>query len=607
MNASVPPKHDNNGNGGGGDGDGGSGDGGTSGGSTSVPSGVPTLTSASESSSGTVLPPFYMSTDEERAAIKALSKEMPVFHGGSKAPSEWPSFWSRISSILRFSTYTPGGPLVTTPENANNSHRLYLLLTLKLGSPADLPFLDNPEYVGHGFEMLARLQQTYAPSQKSDLYSNFVGLVFLEQGPTDSVEYIASRIRHYAAMLAAGGWRQEPILLTMVLMKALDDRYDALKSDFSLNPEIYAVLTVDQLEQRILKWAASRKVLSSSDPSLSASAAAAATKPRGLPASDTPAKPTASSSSPDLTTELITARVKEGRCVCSRRKHKLPDCLQFLKAGFVITSDPAKAKERLAEVESKHKKLKASASAAAPPPPTTPSGDTSAPTGTASHVTTTPNRFAALDSDDDEDGFDQDVGVSYATVAGKAKSASALYLTASSLLSHSTCVGSSSHVAVLPVGSASNVTTPSVVIADSGATDHMWHDYNAFTSYRPTSSQHVLLADNTKAPVAGIGSIKIILDGHVCGLRNVLHVPSLRVPLYSLRAHRRMKGCGFIGDNGRFQVYFPSFVTTVDDSSDSYIPYSPLGRASPCFPGPQHQNHPCQEWDLPQRLLAPSS
>ncbi len=150
-------------------------------------------------------------------------------------------------------------------------------------------------------------------------------------------------------MLAAGGWHQEPILLTMVVMKALDDRYDARKSDFSLNPEIYAVLTVDQLEQQILKWAASRKVLSLSDPSLSASAAAA-TKPRGLPASDTPAKPTASSSTPDLTTELITARVKEGRCVCSRHKHKLSDCLQFLKAGFVITYDPAKAKEWLAEV-----------------------------------------------------------------------------------------------------------------------------------------------------------------------------------------------------------------------------------------------------------------
>ena len=52
-------------------------------------------------------------------------------------------------------------------------------------------------------------------------------------------------------MLAAGGWHQEPTLLTMILMKALDDCYEALKKDFSLNPDVYAELTIDQeLEQR---------------------------------------------------------------------------------------------------------------------------------------------------------------------------------------------------------------------------------------------------------------------------------------------------------------------------------------------------------------------
>ena len=65
-----------------------------------------------------------------------------------------------------------------------------------------------------------------------------------------------------------------------------------------------------------------------------------------------------------------------------------------------------------------------------------------------------------------------------------------------------------------------------------------------------------------------------MLDGHVVGVRNVLHVPSLRVPLYSLRAHRQMDGCGFIGDNDRFHVYFPSFVAMVDDAIDSHIHYA---------------------------------
>jgi hypothetical protein len=211
------------GNGGKGGGDSGGGSGGGSGGcSGDTPSGTSSVPP------NEVDPSFSMSADDERDAVKALSKNMSAFNGGSKSQSEWPTFWTRISSILRFSTYSPRGPLVTTSDNAANSNRLYLLLTLKLGPPADLPFLENPTYVGKGFEMLARLKQTYAPSQKGDLYSNFVGLVFLEQGPTDSVEYVVSRIRHYAAMLAAGGWPQQPILLTMVLMKALDDRYEAL-------------------------------------------------------------------------------------------------------------------------------------------------------------------------------------------------------------------------------------------------------------------------------------------------------------------------------------------------------------------------------------------
>jgi hypothetical protein len=154
------------------------------------------LSSGSSSGTPAAVEPFSMSPDEEKDAVKSVVKALPVFKGGTKATEEWPSFWSRISSILRYSTYSPRGPLATTAENAENSNRLYVLLIVKLGSPADLPFLNNPAYDGRGFEMLARLKQTYAPSEKGDLYSNFVALVFLEQRPQDSVEFVASRIRN---------------------------------------------------------------------------------------------------------------------------------------------------------------------------------------------------------------------------------------------------------------------------------------------------------------------------------------------------------------------------------------------------------------------------
>ncbi len=126
------------------------------------------------------------------------------------------------------------------------------------------------------------------------------------------------------------------------------------------------------------------------------------------------------------------------------------------------------------EIEAKSKRKKtnnaAAAATASPPVPAPPS----AAAGAASHVSNNP--YAALESDD-EDGFCQDVGLSYVSVAGNAKSASALYsvapFTPNSTQSHSSCLGSSLHVASLPFSNASSVATPSVVIADSGATDHM--------------------------------------------------------------------------------------------------------------------------------------
>jgi hypothetical protein len=61
-------------------------------------------------------------------------------------------------------------------------------------------------------------------------------------------------------------------------------------------------------------------------------------------------------------------------------------------------------------------------------------------------------------------------------------------------------------------------------------------------------------------------------------VRNVLHVPGLGVPLYRLRAHLQQRGCGFLGtfDDG-FHIYFPSFVISVDMSSDCHLTYESLG------------------------------
>ena len=528
-------------------------------------------------------------TDDDPDTIKSIIKAITPFNGGSKAAETWPSFWSKMESILRFSTYAPNGPLVTTPANAANSNRLANLLTVKVGEPASRPFFNNPAYIGKGFERLARLRQTYAPSERGDRFGNIQGLIFLEQGPQDSLEDTVSKIRQFAAMLDSGGWPPDPQLLTNVLMKALDDRYAAIKSDFALNPEVYADMTVDDLEQRIIKWAAAHKILIG--PSGASSAAAVRgnkAAPGSSLAAPTPDRP--------LTTAEIKKRRKNGSCSCGSSDHVLENCPNHKLAGFIIKYDSSAADDPKPDAEgyiparnrrrggNKKKTPDSEASpavaavASPPPPATAPPSSSTSTMGGAAHASA--NQFEALESDE-ESGFDRDVGVSYAAVAAKSNANSFLYPPSCSATSAH--IGSASHVAALcdrPASSASHVQHSSLVIADSGATDHMWNDYSAFTSYHPTSSKHVTLADNTQAPVAGIGSIKILLDGKVCGLRNVLHVPSLRVSLYSLRAHRLLDGCGFVGDNSKFHVYFPTFVATVDDSVDSYMDCTSLGRSS---------------------------
>jgi hypothetical protein len=115
--------------------------------------------------------------------------------------------------------------------------------------------------------------------------------------------------------------------------------------------------------------------------------------------------------------------------------------------------------------------------------------------------------------------------------------------------------------------------------ADTGATDHMLPDYDAFYSYHKCSGRFVTLGDSTKLPIHGFGTAIICLNGKNILIRNALHVPALRSPLYSLRRHRLMEGCGFYAhyNDGNF-VLFPTFSLQVDDSKDNLISYKPIGR-----------------------------
>ena len=125
-----------------------------------------------------------------------------------------------------------------------------------------------------------------------------------------------------------------------------------------------------------------------------------------------------------------------------------------------------------------------------------------------------------------------------------------------------------------PIPTARKGSVQKKCVADTGATHTMIPWYDAFVSYhKAVSGEYVLLAGNQQAPILGRGTAVFYLNGQLVKIRNVLHVPSLRIPLYSLRAHRKIPGCGFIGDDN-FLVWFPNFVLEVDASVDSHLDFS---------------------------------
>ena len=121
-----------------------------------------------------------------------------------------------------------------------------------------------------------------------------------------------------------------------------------------------------------------------------------------------------------------------------------------------------------------------------------------------------------------------------------------------------------------------------LLVADTVATDNMLPDRSAFISYKLVWNLWAQMGNNSYAPVLGQGTTIISINGQHLLIQNVLHVPALPVPLYSLWVHLRQTNCGFIGsfDTGMY-VYFQGVVLSVDMSTDCHLSYDPLGKSAP--------------------------
>jgi hypothetical protein len=115
-----------------------------------------------------------------------------------------------------------------------------------------------------------------------------------------------------------------------------------------------------------------------------------------------------------------------------------------------------------------------------------------------------------------------------------------------------------------------------------GATNHMLPDRSPFISYKSVWHLRIWMGNNSYAPVLWRETAIVSLNGQRLLIQNVLHVPALQVPLYSLWAHLHQLGCGFIGSFATgMHVYFTGVVLSVDKSTDCHLSYEPLGKSAP--------------------------
>jgi hypothetical protein len=119
---------------------------------------------------------------------------------------------------------------------------------------------------------------------------------------------------------------------------------------------------------------------------------------------------------------------------------------------------------------------------------------------------------------------------------------------------------------------------PYFLCADSGASRDLFTQREWFVEYEDIQDRNefVVVADNTRVPIVGVGTVRFNLAGHEVQLRRVYHVPGLNGSLLSIRTHRRRgPGCTFLADQDGCHLTFPTFIIEIDDDEDVLIQCGP--------------------------------
>ena len=512
-----------------------------------------------------------------------------------------------------FSTQRADGLLITDSRNAEAScfWEGQIRVAVQDGSLRFLFENKGSLFDGKGFEMLAELNKHCRPDSVANAFTSLMSL--FNDKMTDAEDILAFRSRFDGLVndMSRSKIVIPQMLMVMIFLRSLHSRYEPLLDQFRSRIKLLEDASVDSIVSDVRFHDEFKTVGSDKKPGGRAPrAAAAATSPASSGSADAQGKVwnnpwewLAKINADSVKKRWKRSLAGHGFCpICHREedKHSPAACplLATLNLKLITVSPQATAPAPTAGSPSPGGRSAAVGEDV--------SGTGSVGSGT---PTPAPSGLMATVAEDEYDSGDDfrwdgdECGAMFVSSSGARKSNStvALYPTcnhasvvpfvAPSLGRPSLASATSTRSIPLSKHLSSLITTMAArsimpgrgskfTVADSGATDHMFPDKGAFISYKAVTNLQVRMGNNSYLPVLGRGSAVISLNGQRILVRNVLHVPGLVVPLYSLRAHCTQRGCGFIGasDVG-ILVYFPTFVLSVDTSRDCHLAFESLGRS----------------------------
>jgi hypothetical protein len=445
-------------------------------------------------------------------------------------------------------------------------------------------------------------------------------LASLEQGPAESVNSYLARARRLCVNLK--GIQVDSLIPLLCLCRLDKDKFAGIhqslrQADPSL---IKSTMKEVEVEARVLREQYIAKTFGYEEPIGSSNARRTNTKPPAPNKDATVSYPPSKQPFHAVTNYLASHPKNCIGCFGDHPLHLEKGCPPCAKGGWVVKKDAVEAakiweafeasapdkggkrrprnRRRANRAEADKDKEKQDAK---PPAEDEKDNNSQASANRVSAARSSDNQFARafyqdLESDGSEDGDTEDLAGHLEDSDGKNNTSSSSYSpTSKTTIKPVSCtprsIASALHVSIKLADTAKKaLLSPKAKIstiqhghseccADSGATEHMLPDCSAFVSYKRCHNESVTLGDETQLPIMGHGKAVFMINGKTIQVRDALHVPGLRAPLYSLRKHRHMDRCGYYSQFGVGSfILFPNFTIEVDDTADNIVSYKSIGR-----------------------------